>query len=282
MADNSKQIIQILKNLAKPAAFAEIKGLLPHIAERTLTRYLANLVEQGDITASGEKRGRRYTLPRQHSTLFSAHAQSLLDYVRQPLIHRMPCSYQYDWLDSYRVGHSFYLSQEQRMQLMQAGRKASLGLPAGTYTQELFNRLLIDFSYNSSRLEGNTYSLLDTKRLLIDGVAADDKLDFETLMLLNHKEAIRLLIRGSERIEVSLEGIRSLHYLLSDGLVSSEAAGKVRQNAVRIPASTYVPIEGEERLLQQLQQIIHVASQITDPFEQSFFLLVHISYLQAF
>ena len=69
--------------------------------------------------------------------------------------------------------------------------------PAGTYVHRIYNRLLIDLSYNSSRLEGNTYSLLEIQRLILEGANAQGKLDTERVMILNHKKAIRYLIENA-------------------------------------------------------------------------------------
>lgn len=113
--------------------------------------------------------------------------------------------------------------------------------PAGTHAHQIFNRLLIDLSYNSSRLEGNTYSLLDTQRLVLEGSSAEGKLDEEKIMILNHKEAIRYLVDNAHRLDVDEQTICTLHYLLSDGLVEARYAGKVRDHGVRIGGSTYVP-----------------------------------------
>lgn len=290
MADNKESILSILRDLDAPAALADIKGQLD-VPERTLHRWLAQLVEAGQVLATGQKRGRRYALPAvmlkpetdsSSHLLFSPAALSLLEQVRQPLITRDPCTYNTGWLDAYQPNKTFYLEESQRETLMQQGRQASAELPAGTYAQRIFNRLLIDLSYNSSRLEGNTYSLLDTQKLLLEGMAADNKLDAEKIMLLNHKDAIRLLVDGINRMEISTDNIRSLHYLLSDGLVPPGAAGQIRSDAVRVSSSTYIPLESQQRLEQQLALIADKARRITDPFEQSFFLLVHISYLQAF
>jgi hypothetical protein len=155
-------------------------------------------------------------------------------------------------------------------------------MPAGTYAKQIFNRLLIDLSYNSSRLEGNTYSLLETKELLLEGKGAADKLDAEKLMILNHKEAIKFLVGGIQRIDVNVESICNIHYLLSDELVLLQHAGQIRKEAVGVSATVYVPIDNHQRLTRILKLIADKAKQIEDPFEQSFFLLVHVTYLQAF
>lgn len=101
-------------------------------------------------------------------------------------------------------------------------------------------------------------------------------------MILNHKEAIRYLVDNASRMEVSRNVICTLHYLLSDGLVEPSEAGKVRKHSVRIGGSTYIPFEDAKRLDEQLEKIARKAALIRDPYEQSIFLLVHVSYLQAF
>ena len=63
----------------------------------------------------------------------------------------------------------------------------------GAYARKIYNRLLIDLSYNSSRLEGNTYSLLDTERLIFEGASAEGKLNAEKVMILNHKAASSMI-----------------------------------------------------------------------------------------
>ena len=193
-----------------------------------------------------------------------------------------PVAYADDWFNSYQPNSSYYLPEMLRQQLLASGERVNTKDPAGTYAHQIFNRLIIDLSYNSSRLEGNTYSLLDTERLLLHGDTAEGKLDEEKAMILNHKEAIRYLVDNAPKIEVSRNVICTLHFLLSDGLVESIEAGKVRRHGVRVGGSTYIPFEDPKRLEQQLEKIAHKAMQIRDPYEQSIFLLIHISYLQAF
>jgi Fic family protein len=92
------------------------------------------------------------------------------------------------------------------------GKRSPLYGQAGTYIQKIYNRLLIDLSYNSARLEGNTYTLADTEHLVIQGVSAPGKLDAERIMILNHKEAIRYLVQNIRSLTPNEETIRTLHY----------------------------------------------------------------------
>jgi len=94
---------------------------------------------------------------------------------------------------------------------------------------------LIDLSYNSSRLEGNTYSRLDTQKLVEEGIAATGKVHEETVMIMNHKEAILFLVENAQEFEINNMTIRNLHHLLSQDLLHNpEACGNIRAIEVNI------------------------------------------------
>jgi hypothetical protein len=92
----------------------------------------------------------------------------LRDYVSQVPQARKPVGYDRNFLDSYRSNSSSYLTEQDRTHLATVGRLQIADQPAGTYAKHILNRLLIDLAWNSSRLEGNTYSLLDTKNLMAE------------------------------------------------------------------------------------------------------------------
>ena len=214
--------------------------------------------------------------------MFSEAALDAMAYLRQPLFQRQPVAYDVDWLAAYEPNHTTYFLADEVAQLEAQGTRASIDDPAGTYARRIYNRLLIDLSYHSSRLEGNTYSLPDTERLVLEGRRADGKLDLETVMIINHKEAIRHLVDQSLQRGIGYDEILTLHYLLSEALVSSEHSGAVRDHGVRVGASTYMPLDDRARLQRQLHMVAEKAAAIANPYEQSLFLLIHIAYLQAF
>ncbi len=258
-------------------------------AKRSVRRWLAEMVDEGLIVKLGSTRGTKYQAV-QHansqkvemSSCFSSKSALVVKKVRQPIYTRSPVAYNEEWLDSYQPNKTFYMPAHFRAQLQKAGKRAEYGDPAGTYAHKIFDRLLIDLSYNSSRLEGNTYSLLDTERLILEGKGAEGKPEEDKIMILNHKEAIRYLVDNAPRLSLAFETICTLHYLLADGLVDARLAGKIRDHGVRIGGSTYLPFEDPKQLMVQLERILKKAALIEDPYEQSLFLLIHISYLQAF
>lgn len=283
----------VLHQLSQEAESVSLEELIEKLGgeypERSVRRWLSEMIKDGLVEKLGNRRGTRYQViqrPNRHigtvHTCFGSKSEKIIEQIRRPLYERAPIVYADDWFDAYQPNSSFYIPLELRLQLHKAGKRSKLEDPAGTYAHQIFNRLLIDLSYNSSRLEGNTYSLIDTQKLIFEGAGAEGKLDEEKIMILNHKEAIRYLVDSASRLEVNTQTICTLHYLLADGLVEVHYSGKVRDHGVRIGGSTYIPFEDPKQLQIRLDRITKKAARIEDPYEQSLFLLVHISYLQAF
>jgi len=292
LRDKKLAILHCLGQEAFPLSLAEIlEKLGGNFSARTVRRWMSDFVKEGLIKKIGQKKATKYQVVNKGQRLFqsvgltscfSSKSLQSLALVQRPLFERTPIMYQEEWLNSYIPNVTFYIPKSVRLQLFQAGKRLKREDPAGTYAHQIFNRLLIDLSYNSSRLEGNTYSLLDTQRLLLSGEGAEGKLDEEKIMILNHKEAIRYLVESATKIGISPETICTLHYLLSEGLVDSRFSGKIREHGVRIGSSSYIPFENPQKLRLLLENILQKAFLIEDPYEQSLFLLAHISYLQAF
>jgi hypothetical protein len=196
---------------------------------------------------------------------------------------RKHVSYQRKFLDSYKPNTTFYLPPSITEKLCKLGAGAEQGRPAGTYARKIYQRLLIDLSWNSSRLEGNTYSLLETERLLATGQEAPGKNWTDTQMILNHKAAIEFIVDMAEEIDINRYTILNIHGLLSNNLLADpKACGRLRTIPVKIGKSVYHPVEVPQLIEEYFQLIIQKAAAIKDPFEQSFFLMVHLPYLQPF
>jgi len=249
-ANNKK--MTVLHQLSQEAEPISLSGLLEKLgsdyAERSVRRWLSEMVAEGLVDKLGVKRATRYQIIHRADRdraggCFSAESIEIIEQVRRPIYERSPSAYSDHWFDAYQPNITFYIPIESRIRLEKAGQRSKREDPAGTYAHQIFNRLLIDLSYNSSRLEGNTYSLLDTQRLLLEGSSAEGKLDEEKIMILNHKEAIRYMVDNAPKLEISEQTICTLHYLLSNDLVESQYAGKIRDYGVRIGGSTYIPFE---------------------------------------
>lgn len=271
---------------------------------RTLQYRLKSLVDDGHLVMEGAGRGTRYKALRAAPARIRARIRSgvptvrarpgvlpplskaadkIRGHVRQPLQGREPVGYDRQFLDSYRPNETFYLSQAERALLHEVGRPDIAERPAGTYARQILNRLLVELSWNSSRLEGNTYSLLDTTRLLEVGEEAEGRARLEAQMILNHKDAIEFLVDAAEDIGFNRYTILNLHALLANNLLGDpEAAGRLRRISVGIAGSVFYPLEVPPLIEECFDRILAIASAITDPFEQAFFVMVQLPCLQPF
>ena len=214
---------------------------------------------------------------------FSKESKKLLRFLEIPPYARNPVSYKREFIDSYIPNETSYIQENLRKELLEKGRRFDKELAVGTYAKRILQRLLIDLSYNSSRLEGNTYSELETKKLLEGGKAPEGKSPEDTIMIINHKEAIRFLVENAEAIQVDSFTVLNIHSLLSqDLLFNPKAKGQIRDIEIEISNSRYVPLSNTHILQELFDILLLKANAIKDPFEQSFFLLVHVAYLQAY
>ena len=278
---------------------------------RTLQRRLDLLCKRGQIIPRGNGRGRRYLTPKQCTALnvakqlkdalqkapepvikeveikdqdwLSTEAREIRRLVTLPPSKRRSAAYNATFLSSYQPNVTFYLPQPTREQLAEMGKSGLTNSPSGTYIRQILDRFLIDLAWNSSRLDGNTYSFIEAERLLELGKLAEANAPQEAQMILNHKTAIQMLANPAEAIGFNPYTVCNLHALLSDNLMSDpNECGSLRARPVAITESVFHPLEIPEQIEDDFLQILYKASDIEDPFEASFFMMVHLSYLQAF
>jgi len=293
----------ILNTIALFPDGASIKSILSSlkiaIPLRTLQRWLAHLKETGKITMTGRGSASRYhivatetQIPINEKTSDNAYqkiiplspvAEKIREEVTRPLNQRTYVGYKRTFLDSYLPNVTYYLPNKVRNHLLNLNGGPPKQQPSGTQARHIFNQLIIDLTWNSSRLEGNTYTLLETEHLLREGEASEGKAVEETQMILNHKTAIEFLVNSAEQIDVNPRTIFNLHSMLSENLLANpRSCGRLRSIAVRIGSSSYLPLEIPQLIDECFIQILDTARAINDPFEQSFFLLTHLPYLQPF
>lgn len=215
---------------------------------------------------------------------FSDESLRLREIIRQPQHHRKPVGYQRVFLEAYVPNQTFYLPESLRAELRAVGQSMHMAeMPPGTYARQVLSRLLIDLSWNSSRLEGNTYSLIETEHLLMLGKSDDPRRWKEAQMILNHKDAIEFLVEAPSELGYNRYTFLNLHALLADGLLDNSASeGRLRQIPVGIGGTVYHPLNIPQQIEEHFDTILQKTSQIHDPLEQSFFLMVHLPYLQPF
>ena len=299
------ELNKIVETVGAHAGGLGVDALLTALGEslprRTVQRRLAQLVDAQIIRTIGVGRATRYQRVLQippanfaaepvgeyqsnaPAIPMSPEGAEIRAYIRLPRQQRRPVGYQVEFLEAYQPNVTAYLPSKLREQLYELGRSTTTNAPAGTFVRDILSRLLIDLSWASSKLEGNTYTRLDTERLIEFGQSAEGKDAFETQMILNHKAAIEYLVYDPVRAALTPDTVIALHALLSDGLMPDPlTCGRIRHRAVDIGGSVYLPIALPQRLEELFGITVSIAAEIRDPFEQAFFLMVHLPYLQPF
>ena len=294
------EILAALRKRPEGARRIDLEQILPSLPQRTLQYRLQRMVATGQLQQSGRGSAARYTAPgtatlqaspAQDSALsagpspvpLSPAGKDVQAYILQPLTSRKAVGYSRAFLDEYRPNSTFYLTEQERSHLATLGHTQLEVEAAGTYAKQILNRLLIDLSWNSSRLEGNTYSLLDTRRLIEFGQETQGSSHLDAQMILNHKDAIAFLVNAADDIGFNRYTITNLHGMLANNLLPDPAAaGRLRRIGVGISHSTFHPLELPQVIEECFDQVLTTAAAIDDPFEQAFFAMVHLPYLQPF
>jgi len=257
---------------------------------------LASLVRAGRLRKLGERRWTTYALPVANAELsieapgrdalehaLSGAGRALLDALARPVSQRPASGYRSDHANAYVPGATRWLDDAERERLHRVGTVTNTAQPAGTYARNILDRLLIDPSFNSSRLESNTYSLLDPRRLLELGVEAPGRDPRKAQMVRNHRDAIEFLVENADETGFDRRALLNLHAVLaSEPLPDPFDAGRLRTVPVGIGHSTYLPQTVPQIVEKAFAELLARLAAIDDPFEQALVTLAQLPYLQPF
>jgi Fic family protein len=149
-----------------------------------------------------------------------------------------------------------------------------------TLINKEFERIMIEFSWKSSAIEGNTYTLLATETLLKENISGKGKTKEETQMILNHKDAFNESIQNKEKFKkLDYRDIEYIHSVLTKdlGIVKN-----IRNNAVGIVGTKYKPLDNAHQIKEALEKMVDLVNKKENFFEKAFLVLILLSYTQAF
>ncbi len=141
-------------------------------------------------------------------------------------------------------------------------------------------RLNIDFSWKSSKIEGNTYSLLETEALIKNHQEAAGHTKEEAIMILNHKKALDYIAANKNEFKnISVRQIESIHSLIVDNL---NVTKNLRKTLVGITGTNYKPLDNEFQIREALEKTCKLVNETKDAFEKAVVLMLLIAYVQPF
>ena len=245
----------------------------------TVKRILASLVDNGSALVSGQGRATRYSVSPQAQVTMELNIDTYFE--KETDEREVQTSFNFDLINETLPNVELFTAEEkEHLNTLQAQFTRNLvGITPTEYRKEM-ERLGIDLSWKSSQIEGNTYSLLETERLLKDKQTASGKTKDEAVMLLNHKDALDFVLADPEYLrEISVRRIEELHTLLVKELDVDKG---IRKRRVGVTGTNYRPLDNEYQIREALEDTCRLINSKENVFEKALLALVLLSYIQAF
>ena len=254
-------------------------GLTKAPSDSTMKRLLSAAVKEGNIETAGRGPATKYKLtPQAHVTM----PLDLATYFDKDIDEReVQESFNFDLIRNVLPKVEIFTKEE--LEVLNAAqmefKKNTEGMTELEYRKEM-ERLGVDLSWKSSQIEGNTYSLLETERLLKDKQTASGKTKEEAIMLLNHKDALDFVLDVPDYLkELSVHRIENIHSILTKEL---EVDRNIRHRRVGITGTNYRPLDNEFQIREALEDTCTLVNGKDNVFEKALLTLVLLSYIQAF
>ena len=248
-------------------------------SDATLKRVIAAGIKAGDIVAEGKARATRYRLSPQAQLLMPLNLDTYFALeVDERQVHS---SYNFELINGLLTETRLFSDNEQTHldALQDEFRQHVNELTDNEYRKEM-ERLGIDLSWKSSQIEGNTYTLLETERLLRESKTAEGKTKEEAVMLLNHKDALSFVLDNPDYLqELTVSHIEDIHQLLTKDLSIDKG---LRRHRVGITGTNYHPLDNEFQIREAMRDACKLINSKYNIFEKALLTLLLLSYIQPF
>lgn len=273
------KIIDFIKSNEKSSSKEIFDSLSLDISYATLKRILTKLKIENKIETLGKGKGTKYIISTSYELLASIDLDKY--YEKEIDERKIKENFNLSIITETLKTHSVFTKEElEKLEYLQKKYQKNIKqLSEKEYKKEL-NRLAIDLSWKSSQIEGNTYSLLETERLLRERETASGKTKEEATMLLNHKEALDFIIENTDYLHpLSVSKIEDIHSLLMKELGVER---NLRKRRIGISGTNYRPLENQFQILEAVENMCNLINSKESIFEKALLLLVLISYIQPF
>jgi Fic family protein len=279
MDNREKEIIEFVKINGDCSSKEIHDNIKSDISYATLKRVLVQLKNQNLLDTTGQGKGTKYKL----STSYELVQPLNIDqYFKKEIDEReIKESFSFSIINEVIAKtNSFTQSELVKLTELQEKYKTNIAeLSELEYKNEM-ERLAIDLSWKSSQIEGNTYSLLETERLLKEKETAAGKTKEEATMLLNHKDALDFIVKHDDYLNpLTVSKIEDIHSILIKELGVER---NLRKRRVGISGTNYKPLDNEFQIKEALRNTCEVINSKENIFEKALLALVLISYIQPF
>jgi Fic family protein len=272
------EILNFIQNHANCSSGDIHKEFATSISFATVKRILTQFLTEKYIISEGKGKGTKYFISPSFELLYSVDLDSY--YEKEIDERQIKEEFNLEIFDLLDRAEILNKTEFSKLADLQAKYTENISqLSDSEYKKEL-ERLAIDLSWKSSQIEGNTYSLLETERLLKDKETAAGKTKEEAIMLLNHKDTLDFLVENPDYlIPLSILKIEDIHSLLIKDLAVDK---HLRRRRVGISGTNYRPLDNEFQIREALESACKLVNKKENIFEKALLILVLVSYIQPF
>ena len=277
--DLEKGILDFIHKHPNSSSREIYEGLGNIVAFATVKRTINIVLEKNLVASTGRGKSTRYALSKAFDILVPIDIET---YFEKEIDEReIKEAFNFNLIKETLKNVLIFTKEEiEKLSNLQNQFSANISKLSVTEFNKEFERLAIDLSWKSSQIEGNTYSLLETERLLKEKETAAGKTKDEAVMLLNHKEALDFILANPDYISpLAVSRIEDIHSLLIDGLGIDR---NIRNRRVGISGTNYKPLDNEFQIKEALQDLCLLINSRESIFDKSFLALVLLSYIQPF
>ena len=273
------EIINFIKTNGESSSKKIFDNLSLEISYATLKRVLTKLITEESIESIGKGKGTKYTISPAYELRESIDLEKY--YEKEIDDREIKENFNLQIITKTLNDHSVFTKSELgKLEILQKDYQANIKQLSKTEYNKELDRLAIDLSWKSSQIEGNTYSLLETERLIKEKETASGKTKEEAIMLLNHKDALDFIIKNSDYLHpLSVSKIEDIHSVLIKELAVER---NLRKRRVGISGTNYRPLDNEFQILEALKSSCDLINSKENIFEKALLALVLISYIQPF
>lgn len=272
------QIMDYMKKNKEVSTSDLLSFLEGKVERKTLQRDLKDLEKQSLVFQKGSGRNVVYVIAKRFDIL---HAVDVNEYFQKSYeIREVKTTFNFD-IFNILENDLFTLEENGKLKnLQQKFIKNFSRYDSQTLINKEFERIMIEFSWKSSKIEGNTYSLLSTEALIKENIKETGKTEEEAQMILNHKDAFNEAVQNKDAfLKLKYADIEYIHTVLTKKLNVSR---NVRTLPVGIIGTKYKPLDNSFQIKEALEKMVKLINQKESFFEKSFLSLILISYIQAF
>jgi len=254
----------------------ELRIFLGDVSKITVNRDLTKLLELGFIKRKGKARAVFYELSSQYNLLKIIDPDEYFSAETDKRTARSNFNF-----EIFSILKNIFAEEEKKQLYNLNGEyQKNIKILGANALKKEFERLVIELSWKSSQIEGNTYSLLETEFLIKEKKEAKGRKKEEAIMILNHKKALDYIFNNKNNFKkLSVSKIEDIHYLLTKDLGISR---NLRKTAVGITGTKYKSLDNEFQIKEAFEKTCDLISKEKDGFSQAVILMILIAYIQPF